>query len=251
MDVNVQAKEALVPDEGFQFGLGVFETIRMKGQEPEFLKEHLARMCASIAALQIRQIQNRQAEEFDKAVRAWIRFHPAPEKSALKIIVTTENFMCLYRPDPYADQMCPTPCAVDYSPVIRSEQSPLVRHKTLNYGDCILEKRRAAKAGIDELVFCNSRGDNSNLFFVKGGAFLTPAAACGLLPGIIREQMIRCYPVEEVILHPSDVCDMDACFLTNSLMGIRPVAQLGDVRFGINTDLMQEISQRIFGEHIQ
>lgn len=33
---------------------------------------------------------------------------------------------------------------MDISEVKRNETSPLVYHKTMNYGDCILEKRNAA-----------------------------------------------------------------------------------------------------------
>ena len=40
-------------DEGFQFGLGVFETIAVRKGRAVFLEEHLARMNASMEALEI------------------------------------------------------------------------------------------------------------------------------------------------------------------------------------------------------
>lgn len=70
----------------------------------------------------------------------------------------------------------------------RNETSPLVYHKTLNYGDCILEKRAAAAAGINEKVFVNTKGQISegtvsNIFFVRKNMIYTPQLSCGLLPG--------------------------------------------------------------------
>mgnify|MGYP000553325310 FL=1 len=63
---------------------------------------------------------------------------------------------------------------MDFSSVRRNETSPLTAYKTLNYGDCILEKRGAGKAGVDERIFLNTRGELaegtlSNVFFLKEG----------------------------------------------------------------------------------
>lgn len=72
----------------------------------------------------------------------------------------------------------------DISKVRRNETSPLVYHKTLNYGDCILEKRAAAAAGINEKVFVNTKGQISegtvsNIFFVRKNMIYTPQLSCG------------------------------------------------------------------------
>ena len=45
------------------------------------------------------------------------------------------------------------------SKVRRNETSPTVYHKTMNYGDCILEKRAASsQAGMQERIFLNTKG---------------------------------------------------------------------------------------------
>ena len=125
---------------------------------------------------------------------------------------------------------------MDVSKVKRNETSPLVYHKTMNYGDCILEKRNATAAGMDERLFLNtkeqvSEGTVSNVFFVRNGVICTPQVSCGLLPGILREYLCETEDVEETDIYVQDLKRYQECFVTNSLMGIMPVRQIGGIRF--------------------
>ena len=118
----------------------------------------------------------------------------------------------------------------------------------MNYGDCILEKRAAAEAGMDERIFLNtceeiSEGTVSNIFFVRGGKLETPAMGCGLLPGIIREYLCETEEAEETVIYQEMLNHYEECFVTNSLMGIMPVKQLGDrtfTQFGRTLDLREK-----------
>ena len=106
----------------------------------------------------------------------------------------------------------------------------------MNYGDCILEKRNATVAGMDERLFLNtkeqvSEGTVSNVFFVRNGVICTPQVSCGLLPGILREYLCETEDVEETDIYVQDLKRYQECFVTNSLMGIMPVRQIGGIRF--------------------
>lgn len=39
------------------------------------------------------------------------------------------------------------------------------------------------------------------------------------------------YTVKETVIRKEDVADFDACYVTNSLMGIMPVIQLGETEW--------------------
>ena len=124
----------------------------------------------------------------------------------------------------------------DLSKVRRNETSSLVYHKTFNYGDCILEKRAAAAAGINEKIFINTKGQISegtvcNVFFVRKNMIYTPQLSCGLLPGILREYIMERFQVTETIIYPDELMYYEECFVTNSLMGVMPVRQLGNICF--------------------
>ena len=232
----------LVPDDGFFFGLSVFETIGLEQGHPLFLREHLERMNASAAALGI------DARLTSEQVLDWLRRadHPLLEHGGLKIVLSRENLFFLIRENPYRREQYERGFLVDYSAVRRNETSPLVCHKTANYGDCILENRACHAAGMDERIFLNSRGELtegtvSNLFFLREGKLYTPAASCGLLPGVIRRYLLEQEQAREAVILPGQVPDYEACFLTNSLLGIMPVRQLGKHVF---PDLSQPLQIR-------
>ena len=74
-------------------------------------------------------------------------------------------------------------------------------------------------------------GAISNVFCVRGGRLLTPSLACHPLPGILRAKVLELarrlgLPTEETELTVADLKGADEIFLTNALVGLRPVAAL-------------------------
>lgn len=220
-------------DDGVQFGLGLFETIAVSNGTPVLLSYHLERLRHSMDDLGIVQSVT------EETIQSYLKGRDCSHH-ALKVMVSEKNCIVTLRPNPYTKERYQAGFRMEYSSVYRNETSSLTRHKTMNYGDCILEKRRAAAMGIDELVFCNSKGElcettASNLFFRSGSTVYTPPVSCGLLPGVLRRYLMERFPVTETILHPEDVAQMEECFVTNSLMGIMPVRSLGNVDFFSHT----------------
>lgn len=216
-------------DEGYQFGLGVFETVSVEKGSPVFLDRHLERLRASLRELGI----DRSVTEDE--TRRYLAGQEG-ERYALKIMASDQNCLFTVRPNPYTPEKLQKGFRLAYSQIYRNETSPLVRHKTMNYGDCILEKRRGAALGVDELLFCNSRGEicegtTTNIFFAREGSLYTPPVRCGLLPGIMRRFVMERFPVTEQALGREDVLGMEECFVTNSLMGVMPVTCLEDRAF--------------------
>lgn len=216
-------------DEGYQFGLGIFETVAVERGVPLFLHWHLERMDGSLRELGIQQrVTERQVEKYLLSYKT--------ERAALKIMASEKNIVFTRRPNPYTPEKTEKGFRLLFSSIYRNETSPLVRHKTMNYGDCILEKRRASSLGADELIFLNSReeiceGTSSNIFFASGGKLFTPPVSCGLLPGIVRRFLLEAFPVTERILKKEEIAGMEECFVTNSLMGVMPVTRLDRKRF--------------------
>ena len=54
---------------------------------------------------------------------------------------------------------------------------------------------------------------------------------CGLLPDILREYVLENFEVNETVIYPEELMYYDECFVTNSLMGVMPVRQLGNICF--------------------
>lgn len=244
-------------DEGFQFGLGAFETIAVEAGKPIFLDKHLKRLERAAEFLHLGTLSERgitekqilryleeqaQLPESRENLANMMQLSESRENfsdithCALKIMLSKENVVFSMRANPYTPEQYEKGFVLDISPVKRNETSSLVYYKTMNYGDCILEKRNAVAAGVDERLFLNTKdqiceGTVSNIFFVKQGKLYTPEVRCGLLPGILREYICETQHVEETTIYPENLKAYEECFVTNSLMGIMPVRQVGEILF--------------------
>lgn len=86
----------------------------------------------------------------------------------------------------------------------------------------------ARQRGLFDLVFRNRRGElcegaRSNLFVERAGRLLTPAARCGLLPGVLRASLLASGRAREAVLREEDLASADRLWLGNALRGLVPV----------------------------
>src|SRR5690606_34280258 len=92
----------------------------------------------------------------------------------------------------------------------RNEYSPLSNVKSLNYGDHILAAAEAAKAGADDAILLNTRGNIccatvGNILAVRGGDILTPPLSDGVLDGVMRGILLDSGLAAEKSLAPGDL----------------------------------------------
>ncbi len=160
------------------------------------------------------------------------------------------------RPMPYSAADYVKGYALGQSAPKRPSASPVLMHKTSNRMENIIAEREARRKSCDDAIFLNSEGEitetcKSNLFFVKGGVIFTPAAECGLLPGITRAWVMResvrtGIKCVEGHYNMDDLSNSDEIFITNSVMGVMPVTSIcGTARAsveqgGITVALMRE-----------
>ena len=89
-------------------------------------------------------------------------------------------------------------------------------------------------AGLDEVIFQNERGEVcdgtiTSVFFDMGQGLCTPPLACGLLPGVLRAEMLATGMAREAVLHAADL-GRGQLWVGNSLRGLIPavfVHQIG------------------------
>jgi len=97
-------------------------------------------------------------------------------------------------------------------------------------GDVLLAHKTSRRAlydaphpGLDEVIFTNERGElteggRSNIFVRRGGMLLTPPLDAGVLPGILRAELLAQGKAQEAVLTPRDL-DGEV-WLGNSLRGL-------------------------------
>ena len=91
--------------------------------------------------------------------------------------------------------------------------------------------RAGLAAGMDEVVFANQRdevceGTISSVFFDAGAGLCTPPLACGLLPGVLRAEMLAAGRCREAVLMVADLGRV-RLWLGNSLRGLVPASMMG------------------------
>ncbi len=122
----------------------------------------------------------------------------------------------------------------------KNEHTAASRVKTISYMDNILAKQEAMSQGYDEAILLNTAsnvadGSISNVFMVKDQQIFIPPVTDGALPGVVRSILLEEYSsdfsVEEKSISPAELLQADEVFLTNALMGIKPVNRLDDRDF--------------------
>jgi 4-amino-4-deoxychorismate lyase len=96
----------------------------------------------------------------------------------------------------------------------------------------IYDRARAAMPeGADEVIFLNEHGalcegSITNIFVPRGDVLLTPAQACGLLPGVLRQELLESGRAQEAFLTLDDLRSEQGFFVGNSLRGLIPAKLL-------------------------
>ncbi|MCH7225352.1 aminotransferase class IV [Haloferula sp. A504] len=128
--------------------------------------------------------------------------------------------------------------AVATSPWPRNEGSPLAGVKCSSYAESLVALDHARRAGVDELIFPNTRGmlceaATANVFVIKDGNLVTPPLASGCLPGTTRQRVIEWAPglgieCEERPVTMDEARQAEGLFLTSSTRGVVWVRQWDD-----------------------
>jgi branched-chain amino acid aminotransferase len=118
--------------------------------------------------------------------------------------------------------------------------NPLI--KSNNLLNNAMAMQAAYRAGADEALMCNYRGEvtecsMSNVFLIRGGAVRTPPSEAGLLEGVTRAFVFELgrelgIEVREETLLPKDLDNADEMFITSTTRGISPVVKVDDRQVG-------------------
>jgi para-aminobenzoate synthetase/4-amino-4-deoxychorismate lyase len=120
------------------------------------------------------------------------------------------------------------------------EKDPLFYHKTTcrQFYDQEMERQKEL-TGCDEVVFLNTRGEltegtRTTLFVEQDGRLFTPALACGLLPGTLREELLDLprAAASQAVLTPADLAGAERIYLGNSVRGLVRAERLVPVDAG-------------------
>ncbi len=214
-------------DRGFRYGMSVFESLRVTAGEAEFFEKHVARLVQACADRDLALddlILPRVAELFvlkSGFARIYVTAGdggPAAPADASRVFVFIED-----RVPPGADE------AWEIGLHEESYHAPFGGLKTANYWFNCDALAQARRRGFDEALLFNDRAElvsacMANVFLVRDDKISTPPRSSGARAGVIREWVMGRRKVEERRLRREDVVNADEIFLTNSWIGVMPVA---------------------------
>ena len=114
---------------------------------------------------------------------------------------------------------------------ILEPDDPWLRVKTTRRA--LYDKVRAElPEGLDEVIFLNRRGELcegtiTNLFVDRWDKVLTPPVSCGLLPGVLREEILANGDAVESVMSLKTLQTARRIYVGNSLRGLIPVKLVG------------------------
>ncbi len=222
-------------DRGFTLGDGLFETLRVKGGKVLRMDVHLARLAAgadvlgmSLPAIDL-AVALAQTAEANGLSEGVLRLTLTRGTGPRGVLPPAEPKPTLVITAAPLSPPLPAARLVIGQATRRNDRSPLAQVKSLNYLDGILARQEAARRGADDAVILNTRDgvaetSIANLFAVIDGALVTPPLSEGVLPGIMRAQVLAAGATERP-LTVDDLASADEILLTSAL-GIRSVATL-------------------------
>lgn len=230
-------------DRGLLLGDGLFETLLAEDGELRDFDLHMARLERGCRVLGLEPPD--RAGALALARDAIEGAGLAQGRAAVRLTLTGGSGRGLDRPAGSPTRLLASagpaprqegPALLITGEVRRNEGSPVSRLKTLSYLDNVLARRQARAAGGDEALMLNNRGEvacaaAANLFWIRGGRLCTPALDCGVLDGIMRARVMAAaqglgLEVSEVRAGRAELDAAEGLFLTNSLIGVRPVGRL-------------------------
>ncbi len=229
---------------GFLYGWGVFESMRAYNEKIVYFNTHLGRLEKSAKLLDIKKpyAAAKLKEVILGTVKingfkdAYVRLTLWKSDKGAEILVLVKKYK------PYPPRKFTEGFNTCISSFRQNESSFLAQLKTINYLFYRLACKQANEKGFDEAVILNHRGyiaeaTRSNLFFIKDKELFTPSLKCGCLDGITRRvvfDLAKIYNIKvfEGNFSISDLYSSDEAFLTNSLMGIMPLASVEERRIG-------------------
>ncbi len=252
-------------DRAFQYGDGVFTTIRVKEGMPEFWPLHKQRLQQGLERLgmvfsqwqQVSQsVHDLASTHVGAVVKVLIsrgeggRGYLPPQQMQANWIVSQHPL-----PEHYADWRLQG-ISLGQSEIQLARQPLLAGIKHLNRLEQVLIRQHVHQQGWDDALVCDT--DNmlvetsvANLFWQLGHCWYTPDLQFAGVEGVIRRLLIdhlqhKGHQVHQVRATSQVLMQASSVLICNSLMGIVPVRQIGEQVYPMDT--ARQLNKECFGE---
>ena len=238
------APSILNSSRAFNFGDGVFETIRIKKGKIVGFEAHYERLIKGAAAIKIKVDKLLTQVYFKAQIEALITANEIVKGGRCKLSLDRADGGT-YAPKSNNSQYLIELTPIEWDDFVLNEKgleidlfkelplikTPLSPFKTKNALYKVLASIHAKSMQLDDVLLQNERGNliessNSNLFIVSNGVLYTPGMEEGCIAGTMRMKVINLavkhgIRVYECPILPQNLLSADEILLTNAIHGVR------------------------------
>ncbi len=253
-------EEASIPvnDLGYQRGYGIFDFLRVAGERPLYVNDHLSRFFYSAAAMHLPVKQNKEA--LLQIIKQLISENRLPY-SGIRIMlsggsspdgyqITEPNLVIVQVPlTPPPDQLL----LPGYKVVTYAHQRQMPHVKTTDYLMAIWLQPWVKEQGADDVLYhyngIVSEFPRSNFFLVADEqTLLTPANH--ILHGVTRKQILHVAKAKGMHVIEKDISieeirSAKEAFISSSTKRVIPIRQLNEIQFAPYT--ASSVTAQLFG----
>jgi branched-chain amino acid aminotransferase len=235
---------------GFRYGDGLFETMRVAGDQLYLSNYHFERLLAGAHLLQMAPLPFLTPEKLTEQVLELCKINGHVTLARVRLVLFRGDGS-LYDPvDPFpnyviqswplspeSSELNEKGLALGVFPNGRKSCDPFANLKSNNYLLYAQAALYARGQGLDDALVLNSHeriADSTiaNLFYVSQGIIYTPPLTEGGVAGVMRRTLLEAlptagFPVQEKAITREDLERADEVFLTNALRGIKWVGSFG------------------------
>ena len=223
-----------ISDLSYQFGYGLFETIKCEQGTPVFFESHYKRLTHSAKELDM-PFPVEQEE-----IKKWIRDVLSANKltsGRVKIIISKrleDKFNVFIMASPL-DQLPSSYSLMAYT-LSRDTKSISFRHKTTSRADSYIAYKKAQGEGFNDALYINEKNEliectRANIFLVLEDRIITPLLESGILSGVTRSKIIEITKRENITIEEKNVHSLylnktTAVFITSAIVGLMPISKV-------------------------
>ncbi|MES9971704.1 MAG: aminodeoxychorismate lyase [Candidatus Thiodiazotropha sp.] len=264
MLVNGKPEDQIqLSDRGLQYGDGLFETVAVNLGQPCLWQRHMDRLARGEMALGLPPSDQQLLEQEAISLSA------GHDRAVLKIILTrgsggrgyaspsptvTRRILTIHPWPDYLQRWHSEGIHLGICRTRIGRNRQLAGYKHLNRLEQVLARSECQEAGLDECLMMDEReqvicGTQSNLFVMQKNTIYTPDLTHSGIAGVVRELVIETarqlsIPLRVTDLDQHSLIDADALFMTNSVIGLCPVAMLGQRQYD-QEYIPHELSRRV------
>ncbi|QHT69466.1 aminotransferase class IV [Rhodocytophaga rosea] len=233
----------------FQYGDGLFETMRFQEGRILFLEDHLERLSAGLEVLQMKLPSDFSLYYLETAIAQLVEANDLFPRARIRLQVWRKSGG-LYTPtqkeaefyisaQPFVETPMEKEKVLFYRD-IRLQYSPLSSLKTCNALPYIMAGIAKTNTDADDMILLDNQGHTSeciasNIFWIKNGIVYTPSLQSGCIAGVMRKQIMNhanklAIPLEEGLFPESSILEAEAVFCSN-ISGIQAIKQIEEVVF--------------------